>query len=707
MNNDNLKLSIFSNKLDTTPKVREIPPGLFIKGITRDEKDGVMYCPAIWHEGSTRGKTGIDYLTAIALDYDGAGADLDATLQQLDGIECVYHTTHSNRPGKPKCRVLLPLTEPATVENWPLIHRGAVELAGREGLDLTCSQPERAYYWPSWPAEFADYARTGHQPGRRLTVSELLEVATKNAPETAEQTKNESGLVLWGVNEGGRNAALTKVAGSVIAKGMNFDEALQFCRTWNQRNSPPLADSELERTVRSIYERHQRNHAGDIPKAVTDTRIAELFANQYRNELRWLHEARKWLKYDGRRWCTDTPGGPFPDFKVMIRNLYEKARQIPDDTQRQTILKALVTLEGHKKQETVLAAASVVPSMIVNNSQLDHEPMALNCLNGTLDLTTGRLRQHTPEDFITRLVDINYDQGAQCPEFLKFLAKVLDGKQDLIDYLQRFVGYCLTGKTTEQVLLFLYGTGANGKTTLANTIEKLLGDFSTTADRALLMHRDNTKGSNDLAGLKGARLVKVSELNDGERLDEAAVKTMTGGDKVSCRFLYGEYFDYLPAFKILLLGNYKPKVRGRDNGIWRRIHLLPFNVTIPPEERDPELMAKLQAELPGVLAWAVRGCIEWQRGGLKPPPEVREEIEAYRKAEDIFSQWVQEHCITGEGHRATASSLLESFKVFSGWRNITPTKFGRLLAEAGFANEKSGKSLWVGICLINQQAAAS
>lgn len=258
MTNDKLKLSFFNNRRDTTPKVGDVCPESFLRRVNREEKDGFMYCPAIWQDEATRGKAGINYVTGVCLDYDKAGGDLDATLQRLDGIECVFHTTHSHKPDAPKFRIILPLAEPSSVESWPLVHRGAVALAGQEGLDSTCNQPERAYYWPSCPSEYAEYARTEHKPGRRLTVAELLEVAARNEPETTKQMRSENGSIFRGVNEGGRNDALTKVAGSFIAKGMGYEEALQSCRDWNQSNTPPLEDSELKRTFRSIYERHQR-----------------------------------------------------------------------------------------------------------------------------------------------------------------------------------------------------------------------------------------------------------------------------------------------------------------------------------------------------------------------------------------------------------------------------------------------------------------
>lgn len=432
---------------------------------------------------------------------------------------------------------------------------------------------------------------------------------------------------------------------------------------------------------------------------LTDLKVSTQFCKQYSDKVRWRPDINGWLVYDGTRWTTQAPGGPFPYLKEMVGKLYVAAHQLQDDTLRQSAVKAIVGLESHRRQETVLSAATVIPGMIVNSHQLDRDPMLLNCRNGTLDLATGQLRSHNPEDFITRRVNIDYAQDAACPEFMKFLEKVLGGNEQLINYLQRFVGYCLTGKTTEQVLLFLYGTGANGKTTLANIMEDLLGDYASTAGSDLLMQRDNKSSTNDLAALQGARLVKVSEFNDGERLAEATIKTMTGGDRVTCRFLYGEFFEYTPAYKILLLGNYKPRIQGRDRGIWRRINLLPFNVTITEHERDPELMSKLRAELPGILSWAVRGCLDWQKGGLCQPKEIIEEVSMYRQGEDVFAQWLGECCSEGEGHLTQAKDLLNSFIEFSNWRKITPTRLGRLLAERGFIKEKSGVVWWRGISL--------
>ncbi|MBW6475273.1 MAG: bifunctional DNA primase/polymerase, partial [Anaerolineaceae bacterium] len=369
-----------------------------------------------------------------------------------------------------------------------------------------------------------------------------------------------------GCDAGERNNGLARLVGSWLNDGGTLEEILTQARIWNATNNPPLPEKELIATVHSINKRHESY--SQTPTVITDSRVAEHFAAKYSQVVRYWAESRKWLIFDGQRWNTDTPGGAYPCLKQMVAGFYENARNIVDENFRQDTLKGIIKLESHRRQETLLDAAAVVPEMIVNSYQLDSDPMLLNVRNGTLDLKTGELMPHSPDDFLTRLVNIDYNEHASCPEFHRFLDRILGGKQELIDYLQRFIGYCLTGMTIEQVLLFLYGTGANGKSTLATIIEKLLCDLASVADSSLLMQRDNRTASNDLAALRGSRLVKVSEFNDGERLAEATIKTLTGGDRVTCRFLYGEFFEYTPQFKVLLLGNYKPKVRGQDLGIW-------------------------------------------------------------------------------------------------------------------------------------------
>lgn len=414
----------------------------------------------------------------------------------------------------------------------------------------------------------------------------------------------------------------------------------------------------------------------------SDMRMAAAFAQRYQEIIRYWPEAGKFLFFDGRRWTTDLPGGAFPFIREQIEHLYKTAIQCQDYEQRTAMMKAIFKLESHQRQETILSAVKVRPELIVTTADLDQHPMLMTCNNGTLDLATGTLRPSRAEDLLTRMTPIEYRPFNDCPVFEKFLDRILDGNQEVISFLQRFIGYCLTGMTTEQVLLFLYGTGSNGKTVLANVIGALIGDYGSTAESDLLMAQENRGSTNDVAKLRGSRLVKVSEFDDGEKLAEARIKTLTGGDPVTCRFLFREFFTYTPTYKILLIGNHKPKVRGTDHGIWRRLLLLNFNVTIQEGEKDPHLPSKLLAELPGILSWAVQGCLEWQQQGLAAPAEVRAATTDYRKSEDTFEQWIDECCTRSADQVAGATELLHSFIEYSKWKATSTNKFARMLKEA-------------------------
>jgi putative DNA primase/helicase len=255
------------------------------------------------------------------------------------------------------------------------------------------------------------------------------------------------------------------------------------------------------------------------------------------------------------------------------------------------------------------------PGIHVSPDDLDRDPWRLNVLNGTLDLRTGELEPQDPDDLITKLAPVEYDPEAKCVTWLGFLDRIMDGNQDLIDFLQRAAGYSLTGETTERVLFVLHGVGRNGKTTLLESLQAVLGEYAKVMAAEMLMARKNDGGiPNDVAALKGARLVTASEAEEGTRLGEAKVKQLTGGDTITARFLYGEFFSFRSEFKIWLATNHKPDVRGTDKAIWDRLPVVPFSVRIPDEEVDARLPQKLLdavawhprvggSGMPGLAAW--------------------------------------------------------------------------------------------------------
>jgi putative DNA primase/helicase len=309
---------------------------------------------------------------------------------------------------------------------------------------------------------------------------------------------------------------------------------------------------------------------------------------------------------------------------------------------------------------------------------------------------------------ITRLAPVDYDPKAPCELWEKFLHQIQDGNYNVIHFIKRALGYALTGSCREECLFILWGGGANGKTTLINTISHLLGDYArNTPIETLLAKTHAGEIPTDVARLDGPRFVTASEVDRGKRLAESLVKALTGRDTVSARFLYGEYFDFVPQFKLFLSTNNKPIIRGNDDAIWRRIMFLKFPVQIPKDERDQELCEKLRAEASGILAWLVHGCRWWYDDGLMAPAEVIEATDEYRSEMDVLADFLKDKCLVAPGILASSSDLYAAYKEWADDQGLTDKErlkqrsFGMCLAERGFRKDKgtAGRRLWRGVGL--------
>jgi len=339
---------------------------------------------------------------------------------------------------------------------------------------------------------------------------------------------------------------------------------------------------------------------------------------------------------------------------------------------------------------------------------LDTHPWLLNCTNGTLDLRTGELRPHDKADFLTQLCPVAYDPNAPYGTWRAFLSTVLNGDRDLVCYVQRLVGFCLTGSTREHLLPFLYGVGANGKSTFVGTILAMLGpDYAIKAPTDLLLAKHDQHPT-ERADLYGKRFVACVEAEDGRRLAESLVKELTGGDRIRARRMREDFWEFTATHKIWLAANHKPTVRGSDHGIWRRIKLLPFTVTIPDDQQDKDLPATLLDELPGILAWSVEGCRQWQIDGLREPDCVRAATSDYRNEMDLIGRFVDECCVVGPSCQVGATALFKRFKDWcdqAGERGFNQTRFGSRLTERGFASDKvGGRVLRFGIDLLEGES---
>jgi putative DNA primase/helicase len=303
--------------------------------------------------------------------------------------------------------------------------------------------------------------------------------------------------------------------------------------------------------------------------------------------------------------------------------------------------------------------ASKQEAVAVLPDDLDKDSFLLNVNNGTLDLRAGVLRAHNRADLITKLAPVDYDPNAEMPLIKEFLLEIMNISSDLVPFIQRMFGYSLTGDTREQVLPLCFGVGANGKTTLLGLFQEMLGDYAMATSTSMLMIKRNESIACDLATLKGMRFVTASGVEDGQRFAESKVKELTGGDLITARHLYGDPFTFKPNFKIWLCVNHKPTIRGTDMGIWRRVHLIPFAVVIPKERQDKNLPLKLRQELPGLLTWAVAGCLEWQKNGLGVPGAVEQATKGYKEEMDVLVQFIAERCTVDESMSTQSSQFTQ------------------------------------------------
>lgn len=428
----------------------------------------------------------------------------------------------------------------------------------------------------------------------------------------------------------------------------------------------------------------------------TDVGNAERLIALHGHDMRWVPRWKIWLVWDGRRWCRDETGEVERRAKSVVRAMLRGAAKQTGDGKKEAINHAMRS-EGASRLRAMVELARSEPGVAIDYRALDQQPMQLAVRNGTLDLATGQLRPHDRAHLLTKLVDIAYEPDAQCPTWLDTLSVLFSGDQALISYMQRAVGYSITGDTREQVLHLCHGTGANGKSTLLDVLGHLVGEYGQQADFTTFLERRHDSGPrNDVARLAGARLVRSSEVGDHKKLNEGLVKSLTGGDTITARFLFSEDFEFVPQFKLWLAANHKPVIRGTDYAIWRRICLIPFEVTITPEQRDPKLPAKLRAELPGILSWAVEGCQMWLESGLRPPERVLSATADYKTESDVIAAFIGDCCEVGGSMTVAAGALYTAYKRWAednGEYAMTSTRFGRELTDRGYSITKvsSGK----------------
>ncbi len=439
-------------------------------------------------------------------------------------------------------------------------------------------------------------------------------------------------------------------------------------------------------------------------KRPTDAGNAARFAEQHCDKARYV-PGIGWHVWDGRRWARDATGAVERLARETARGVFAEAHAATGEDARKALGSWALKSESEPRLRACLTLAATEEPLIALADELDSHPWLLNVANGTLDLRTGELRAHDRGDRLTKLADTAYDPGARSERWERFLVETTGGDVELLSFLRRAAGYTLAGDPCEEVVLFAHGPAAAGKSTFVEALRATLGDYATTADFGTFL-AGNHGVRNDLARLAGARMVLASEVVAGSRFDAATLKAMTGRDTIAARFLYREAFEYRPAFTLWLAANDRPAIDADDDAAWRRMRALPFLSSVPAERRDPDLKRALTDdphERAAVLAWAVRGCLEWQHDGFAPPASVTGYTDGYRRENDPLADWLAAACQIEETARATGSELRRSYERWctdSGDQAIDTRAFAAALRSHGCRGVRTKSArVWLGIAL--------
>lgn len=455
------------------------------------------------------------------------------------------------------------------------------------------------------------------------------------------------------------------------------------------------------------------NDVEGVTADLTDVSNAERLLEMHGDDLRWVGTWGRGLAWDGRRWTQDYEGhwarAAVKTSRVLVAeamDAVQTALEVDGKAKGQRERLALaIKAQSAGRIAAMQAVARSHRDIILHHDRLDADRDLLCVQNGTVDLRTGELRESRRADLGTRVCPTEYQPASLCPTWDAFLLRAMGGDADLVDYLRRLVGYSLTGSVRDHVLIFLYGSGANGKSTFLGAIHSMLGDYATPAPRSILFRAKSERHPTELATLHGRRFVTCSEIEDGQAFDEALTKDLTGGDPIECRRMREDFWTFQPTHKLWIAGNHKPLVKGDDEGIWRRMRLVPWTVTIPEAERDPELPTKLQAELPGILAWAVRGCLEWRSRGLESPAAVVSATKTYRQESDALGEFLRVYCAFDPTERVARKALRAVYETWceeSGSEPLGARRFAARMRERGATDgcvrtSDGPRDGWVGV----------
>lgn len=438
----------------------------------------------------------------------------------------------------------------------------------------------------------------------------------------------------------------------------------------------------------------------DVEIRPTDSGNARRLIKRHGHNLRYVAQWNGWLVWNGHYWERDLTGEVMRLAQDTVRSIYAEAAQA-SDRDRKIIARWAMQSESKERIKSMVTLASFQKEVALTANDFDAQPWLLNCKNVTIDLRTGKSKKQDRKDLLTNALDFDYDPSATCPLFVGFLDKIMAGNKTLIAFLQRAIGYSLTADISEECIFVPEGKGSNGKSTLLNMIRRGTGSYarSMSPDTLAASNKRNGSGpSSDIARLKGARFISCIETDEGQKLDESRIKQFTSNEPIVARGMHENDVEFPPTWKLWLATNHKPVIRGTDDGIWRRIKRIPFNVTLRDGEKDPHFLDKLYEELPGFLNWAIEGCLAWQREGLGEPDEVKAATNEYRTEMDVLGKFIAECCVQDPNTRVKLADLWRQYDQWaqgSGETRITNTILSDRMRERGFTVKRGSKGATV------------
>lgn len=543
-----------------------------------------------------------------------------------------------------------------------------------------------------------DDLRATPEGGRnaRLNVA-ALKLGTYVALGWIARSEVEAALYEAATAAGLEHAEIVATTRSGLDAGIKTPRPVELADRGHQRIRHALVEAATVAVDSGMWE-----PPSTVGYALTDLGNAERLVTRHGADIRYCWPWGKWLAWDGRRRQRDDTGQMLRLAQATVRAIYTEAAEADTKDKAKVIADHARRCEATGRLQAMLTQAQALVPVLPE--ELDRDPWLYNTESGTTDLRTGRLSLHRREDNLTRLAAVTYDPDAACPRWEAFLEQVLPDPE-VRAFVQRAIGYSLTGSVREQCLFFLYGTGANGKSTFLHTLLAVLGEYGKQVRPEIFMLSRNDQHPTEIADLAGMRFIVTTELEEGRRVAEMMVKQLTGGDRLTARRMREDFWEFEPTHKLWLAGNHKPVIRGTDNAIWRRIHLIPFTVTIPAQEQNKELPDLLRTELPGILQWAVNGCLAWQRDGLGIPKAVGDATAGYRAEMDIIGGFLTDRCVMEPDLSATAKDLYNAYTDWAkdnGETVMSNRLFAKCLAERGLiARRTNAARMWQGIGLMH------